>query len=133
MGSTFIMADCVRDTTIGNAKTLCAMTIADGVYSKLKKPRGPLLDSTKYRKSPTKTGGSPINVFITRVRVLLKGKLFKPKIAPSGIPTVVVITRAAPETLMDKNRIANNSLSKADMSRNAFLKPLKNKSTMHLF
>ncbi len=48
---------------IGKASIVWAITIASGVYKRLKKPRGPILERIRYRNNPT-TGGSPMNVLM---------------------------------------------------------------------
>jgi hypothetical protein len=62
------------------------------------KSRGPLLDSKRYKKSPTTTGGRPIKVFNRLIIKPLPGNFLKPTIEPTGRPKAVAIIRAIPET-----------------------------------
>jgi hypothetical protein len=97
---------------MGKARINCAIIIAEGVYSKDMKPIGPLLESKRYRKSPTTTGGSPIKVFKILSIKPLPGNFFSPVRAPNGRPRIVANIRAVPETSRDNKIIPNNSGSK---------------------
>ena len=64
-----------------------------------------------------------MNVFNILTANPLSGNFLKPSRAPMGSPRRVVTTRAVPETLMDKNIIPNNSLSRLRMREKALVKP----------
>src|SRR5512139_588802 len=73
-------------------------------------PRGPLLESNRYTKRPTTTGGSPIKVLRILTESPFRGNFLKPRSVLRGRPIRVATARAVPETLRESNIIPNNSL-----------------------
>ena len=99
------------------------MTMAEGVYNNARKPRGPLRDRMRYKKSPTTTGGRPMPVFNTPRISPRRGNRRKANRAPQGTPRSVAKRRAKPDTWRDKPMILTSSGLKVVTRRRAPMKP----------
>lgn len=64
-----------------------------------------------------------MKVFRTLMDSPFMGNFLKPRSAPRGSPRRVARIRADPDTLMDKNIMPSNSLSRSRMRKNALVKP----------
>ena len=91
---------------IGIARMVCAITIAVGVKSSAREPRGPERERARYKTRPTTTGGNPKNALIktTTSRRPQKGKIASA--VPMGKLMAVAATVAAKLTLIDSATIS---------------------------
>src|SRR5258708_27748731 len=91
---------------MGIARMVWAMTIAAGVKSSAREPRGPERERARYRTRPTTTGGKPKNALIktTINRRPRKGKIARA--APTGKLIAVATTVAAMLTLIESVTIS---------------------------
>lgn len=88
-------------TKIGVIKIDWPKAIPQGVYNNPKKPKGPLLDQSKYSTKPKATVGIPKKALkILRIS-FFPGKVYNPIITAMGIPHIQAIIVAKPE--MDKD------------------------------
>lgn len=117
------IAEWLSETTMGKERIVCAMIMAEGVYSNPMNPRGPLLERRRYTKRPTTTGGNPMKEFRMLICAPFIGNLLRPRSAASGSPKMVAMIRAVPETFMDSNMMPSSSLSMLKIRANAFAKP----------
>jgi len=87
--------------------------MALGVYSKPRKPSGPVRHRKMVSTRPTTTGGSPMPVF-TRERSSRRPRNWvSPMSAPSGTPVSTAIAVAAPLTTSDATAASITSGSSA--------------------
>src|SRR3984893_13495221 len=91
---------------MGIARIVCAMTIAAGVKSSAREPRGPERERVRYRTRPTTTGGNPKNALIktTIDRRPRNGKIARA--VPTGKLSAVATTVAATLTLIESATIS---------------------------
>src|SRR3990172_9222496 len=88
----------VTPAAIGIANRLCAAIMACGVKSRPHEPSGPSLHSSSSRSSPARTGGIPMPVLTSTVRVPRPRNRPAPRAIPRGMPRAAPMTVAAPET-----------------------------------
>ena len=101
----------VMAAMIGVTRTVWAITIAVGVYSKPSGPSGPLAESIRYTASPTTTGGSPMNAFTVTIKVPLPGNRRTASKAPSGNPIRHAMATAKNVTCSERVTISTSEES----------------------
>jgi len=88
------------------ARMVCAMTMAVGVKSSARDPRGPDRERVRYRTRPTPTGGNPKKALI---KTTIKRRPRKAQIArtvPIGKLITVAAVVAAKLTLIESTTIS---------------------------
>ena len=69
-----------------------------------------------YKTKPTRTGGSPIKEFESKIKKFFAKKLVTENNAAEGIDISIEMDKAIKEIFSDKVIISNNSLSNFKMS-----------------
>ena len=85
---------------------ICAIIIAVGVYNSLYDDNNPWEDKSKYKKSPTTTGGKLISALIVITITSLPKNLFEDKSAAIGIEIIQEIKIANNDTCKDNITIS---------------------------
>src|SRR6266852_584509 len=88
------------------ANIVCAMTIAAGVKSRAREPRGPERERARYSTRPTTTGGNPKNALIKTTTDRRPRKEKTARAVPTGKLTAVATTVAPTLTLIESATIS---------------------------
>src|SRR6266436_67800 len=91
---------------MGIANIVCAMTIAAGVKSRAREPRGPERERARYSTRPTTTGGNPKNALIKTTTDRRPRKEKTARAVPTGKLTAVATTVAPTLTLIESATIS---------------------------